>query len=436
MMKKLFIFSIAVVLFLASFVVPDISPAQKTALGIFMVALVLWVSEVIPLYLTSILILFLECVLLTPVSGIGYRKFISAFFSPILLLFLGGFTIAAGMKKFGIEEIIAQQMLKKIGKKPYSVLLGFMLVTAFLSMWMSNTAATALMITVALPLMQKIGRFKKALILGIPFAASIGGMATPIGTPPNAIAMDFIKRTGKGITFAEWMLRTIPFTLLLLVISSLVLYFIFSPGVKTLPLELKNEQKLKGKGTIVLSIVSITIILWLLSPLHKISSSVIALIPIILLFGGGFLRRDDFRNLEWDILVLMGGGLALGKAISSTGLGEWLVKSSGISELSGYLIMGAFIIITALISNFMSNTSTTALVMPLAVSALNVHFMPLAIALSASSALVLPISTPPNAIAYGSGYLKIKDMTITGSIVNTIAVILIYFSALTWWRLF
>jgi len=426
-LKKILVAILAITLFAAAFFVPSIDAAQKVALGIFFVAIVLWVSEVIPLYVTSLIILFLEAVVLTPVSGISYQKWVGSFFSPILLLFLGGFVLASGMKAYRIDEAIANATLSRIGDKPYTVLLGFMVITAVLSMWVSNTASTALMIAVALPLIERAGRFKKAIILGIPFSASLGGMGTPIGTPPNAIAIGALKRMGMTMTFTRWMIRTIPLVIVLVLMASAVLYLLFPPEAKRLILARREKITIRGRALAVFVIVIATALLWILSPVHGISSNIIAL------FGSGILGRERFRQLDWDVLVLMGGGLALGEAIGETGLGRWFMGVAGVEGMSAALALGIFVLITALLSNIMSNTSATALILPIVISTLTGSGVPFAIALTASAALVFPISTPPNAIAYGSGHIKIKDMALAGAVINLVAVIIIYFLSLNLW---
>jgi sodium-dependent dicarboxylate transporter 2/3/5 len=431
--KKILIISLAVVLFTAAFFVGSIDLAQKVTLGIFCVAIVLWVSEIIPLYVTSFIILFLEAVVLSPVSGISYQRWVGSFFSPIILLFLGGFVLAAGMKAHRIDEAIANFTLAKFGDRPYPLLLGFMSITAALSMWVSNTASTALMIAVALPLIHRAGKFKKAIILGIPFSAGIGGMGTPIGTPPNAIAINALKKAGMSLTFTEWMLRTLPLVFVLVLLASGVLYLLFPPENARLVLAKRERVEIRGRSLLVFVVVLVTALLWILSPVHRVSSSIVAMFPVIILFGTGILGREHFRRLEWDVLILMGGGLALGEAIGETGLGRWFTDMAGVEGMSPPIALGIFMLITALLSNVMSNTSATALIMPIVISTLTGTGVPFAIALCASAALIFPISTPPNAIAYGSGQVKIKDMALAGSVVNLSAVVIIYFMAVVIW---
>ncbi|RKZ21849.1 hypothetical protein DRQ16_03050 [bacterium] len=432
MLGKLAVFLLVILSFTVPFFLHLTLP-QQIALGIFFLAVVLWISEIIPLYATSIIILLLEAVLLPRVMDVSYKKFLHAFFSPVILLFLGGFTLARGMSVYGIEEIIARSIIRRVGKNPYAVLLGFMSVSAFLSMWISNTAATALMIAVAMPLLKKNESLRKPLILGIPFSASIGGMGTPIGTPPNAIALEAMRKLGEDVSFPVWMLRGLPMVIVLVLFASFILKLIYRPEEKEIEFEEEEVLLLEAKGKAVLATLAVTVLLWLTTSLHHISSSIIALIPIAVFFGTGLLSREDFRRLEWDVLILMGGGLALGEAISVTGLDKLFAGYLGASG-NPALITAIFVAFTAIISNFMSNTSATAIIMPLAISLPSPGLLPIAIAFAASSAMVLPISTPPNAIAYGSGYIKVRDMAFPGFIINLFSALFIYISSLTWWK--
>jgi sodium-dependent dicarboxylate transporter 2/3/5 len=289
------------------------------------------------------------------------------------------------------------------------------------------------MIAVALPLIERAGRFQKAIILGIPFSASLGGMGTPIGTPPNAIAIGALKQMGMTMTFTRWMIRTIPLVIVLILLASAVLYLLFPPETERLVLARREKIAIRGRALVVFIVVIVTALLWIFSPVHRISSNIIALFPVIALFGSGILGREHFRQLDWDVLVLMGGGLALGQAIGETGLGRWFMDVAGVEGMSATLALGIFVLITALLSNIMSNTSATALILPIVASTLTGNGVPFAIALSASAALIFPISTPPNAIAYGSGRIKIRDMALAGGVINLAAIIIIYFLSLNLW---
>ena len=425
-----------------------LSPDAKVTLAIFALALVLWVTEALPLYITAFVILLLEAVLIPRANPeLSYKIFFAPFFSPTIALFLGGFTLAAGLKKYHLDERIAHGILNLVGEKPNAILFGLMASTAFLSMWMSNTATTALMITIALPLIGQLDegdKFKRALILGIPFAANIGGMATPIGTPPNAIAIGRLRDIGVTVSFFDWVVLATPIMLILLGIMWLLLAIIFPSSQKKLSISVKPTRTDRFGETAAVVILVLTVVLWL-TPQSvyksligtKVSSGVIALIPIIAFFGSGLLDKRDFLGLNWDVLVLMGGGLSLGLAMDRTGLAAWIVQSLGLQSLSDYWVFVAFVGITAVLTNFISNTSAAALIVPIALAATRSEplFVGLGVALAASASMMLPISTPPNAIAYGTGHIRVKDMLLVGTIMTVIAALMVVIFGHWWWNL-
>lgn len=434
MTKKIILVVLTAALFGGAFLIAELTLAQRITLGIFFLAMVFWVGEVVPLFVTSLVVLLLETTVLAPAASIPYSKYVSAFFSPTLVLFLGGFTIALGLKVYRLDEALADAVLRLFGRKPFAALLGIMCTAAFISMWMSNTAATSLMLAVAIPIMNKAGGFKKAIVLGVPFAANIGGMATPVGTPPNAIALDAMRKAGMNISFLEWVAKALPVAVFLLLLAALVLYMFFRSSGQTIALEPLTNIRLTGKARFVIGVILATVVLWLTAPLHGFPESMVALLPIVAFFGTGILAINQFRELEWEILILMGGGFALGEAIMNTGLGLWFTTAMGADRLAPHLTLAIFVVIIAVMSNVVSHTSSTALVMPLAMSVLHGRGAPFALALASSVAMVLPISTPPNAIAYGTGHISTRDMALPGAIINCVGILLIYCLALLWWK--
>jgi sodium-dependent dicarboxylate transporter 2/3/5 len=424
-MKKLLFTILAFALFaLIVFIhIPGLTTAQNYTLAIFVLAAALWITEPIPLYVTSLLILFLAGVILPRcMEGVNFESFTSSFFSPVLLLFMGGFAIATMITAYRLDDRIAKIIVQKTSGKPLMFLISIASVTAFLSMWMSNTAATALMLAVPLPILRKLDaddKFKKAVILSVPFGASIGGIGTPVGSPPNALALSQLKNIGMDISFGKWMIAGLPVMIITMAFMIFLLYKMFPGKVKVLPeIDIKVD-KLTRKQIIAIAVVLVTVALWLTSPIHKLSSYQVALLPVIFLFGSGMLKRDHFQQLGWNVLVLIAGGTVLGFAISKTGLDVWLINKLGLEAVSATLALVIAAFFTGLLSNFMSNTSTAAIVLPiiLGLSAGNTSLSAIAIAIAASSAMMLPVSTPPNAIAYGSDMIKIKDMLKAGTVV-------------------
>ncbi|MBD3285767.1 DASS family sodium-coupled anion symporter [candidate division WOR-3 bacterium] len=422
--------------------IPGMETAAQRTLGVFVLALILWMSEAIPLYVTSFVIAALLAIFVPQhIEGVDFKAFLEPFFSPVILLFLGGFVLARGLEQYDLDSVLASAILRRVGKRPWAILAGFMGVTAILSMWMSNTAATALMIAVALPLigsMDKNDPMKIGMLLGIPFAANLGGMATPIGTPPNAIAIANLRDAGVTVNFLEWMGLALPAAIILLVLTWVLILLLFKPKTKTLTFSLERKTKRMGwKEWLVLGTLLVTILGWLTGRLHKIPDAIVALVPVLVFFAFGLLGRKDFRSLGWDVLILMGGGLSLGSAVSASGLDTWLVSSLGMEGLPPVALFIGFILITVVLTNFISNTSSAALIVPLAMGfAVSGNSLVIGVALAASASMLLPVSTPPNAIAFGSGQLKVKHMFSTGLIIAVIALgVIMLFGLLIWPRL-
>jgi sodium-dependent dicarboxylate transporter 2/3/5 len=400
---------------------------QKITLSIFTIAAIFWMTEVIPLYATAFVIVLLETLFLRDYS-IGL--FFHSFFEPVILIFLGGFVLAAAFQKYGVDRIVARVILSRTPPTPFAVLLSVMFITAVLSMWMSNTATTALMIGVLIPVLKKLedARFRKGLILSIPFAANVGGIATPIGTPPNAIAIGILAKKGIDISFLKWMELGLPIAIFGIILIAILLYFIFKPTTHTLSLPLPPKESVDAKQKQVIGVGFFTILLWLTGPLHGYNSAVVALIPVVLFFGFGYLKKDDFNDIGWDILILVGGGLALGTAMQETGLSSWIVGQIDPTKFGVIWIMVIFTGVSLIFTTFMSNSATANLLIPLMVS-LSWHplILSMMVAVSVSFAIALPISTPPNAIAYGSGEINVKDMAKVGIIIEVVALLFMVF---------
>lgn len=399
-------------------------PARRTAV-IFGLAALFWALEILPLYATSLLVVLLETFFLTKAGGIfGLEEnssslFLSPFANPVIILFMGGFVLAAGLHKHGVDRWVAARLLARFGEKPYFILLGFMTATAFLSMWMSNAATTALMLAMVLPLLSQLETgdpFRKALVLGVAFSANIGGIGTPVGTPPNAIALGVLAQRGIHLDFLSWMAMATPLAAVLLVICSLILYFLFPSRKIRLSFSLSDadpSQTQRFRG--VVAIACLTVLLWLTSPWHKIPEAVVALLAAVFLTTLGFLDAHDFRRIEWDVLVLMWGGLALGEAMEKTGLAQWIVGLPLFSH-QGFALLAVFGCLAVLVSTFVSNTATVNLLAPLAVSFTNENPVALVIivALASSFDIPLPVATPPLAMAYGTQELRVREMLRAG----------------------
>ncbi|MFW6141004.1 MAG: SLC13 family permease [Candidatus Saliniplasma sp.] len=441
--KQIIIFMVGLFLLISAYFLPvpvieELSGDQRAVFGILFFAAVLWITEAIPLYATSILIVLFQILFISE-ETVSANEALAPFFNTIIALFLGGFALAAALRKYNVDNKLAKQMIKSVGKSPKMIMFGMMLITAFLSMWMSNTATTALMIALALPIYTQIPKeekFSKALILGIPFAANIGGMATPVGTPPNAIIIERLSTEGIYLSFLDWMIIALPITILMFLFAYFVLYFAFKPSIKELDIDLEHKAKsgFSRKQIFILVIFSITVLLWLTSSVPIVdtlfqSAGIIALIPVVVFFGTGLLDKDDLGKLNWNVLLLMGGGMSLGNAMRVTGLAEWMVSLVDHQALSLIMVVVIFSAIAIILSTFMSNTATAALMAPIMIiigmdlgSSISIMA---SVALACSMAMALPVSTPPNAIAYGTDKIDISDMVKYGALISIVGVTLL-----------
>ncbi len=435
---------------------PGLSLPGHLALSIFLMAAVFWMFETIPIYSTSILVILLEVLLLSaegvitfaPESGydpVPFSQFVATLANPIIILFMGGFVLADAAVKYNFDKNMTRILLKPFGTSPAMIMFGLMAVTAILSAFMSNTATTAMMVTVIIPILAKMEMTDPARIsiaLSIPFAANIGGVATPIGTPPNAVVIAALNQQGMNIEFGSWMLYAAPLALIMLAFAWFLLLKLHPPALKSIPLEMKGEWKTSTKAWILYVVFGVTVVLWVTESLHGIQSSMVALIPVAVLTLTQAFEKDDIRNLPWEVLWLIAGGISLGIAMKETGLADWIVGSIGWEQMSYLVLLSVFAFVSILMSNFLSNTVTASLLIPLGITLATsgivggpagTLIIGLIIALSTSFAMVLPISTPPNAIAVSTGVVETKDMIVAGTIIGIVAVLLIIFMTSFYW---
>lgn len=419
---------------------PGISEASHRCLAIFVWAIWMWISEALPLFVTGLAILFIESLILKPVLDVSLERFFSPFFSSTISLFMGGLVLADALQKYHVDELLAHKLLNRAGKKPDIILLAMIMATAFISMWMSNTAATAMMITIAVSVIRNIPAddpFRKSMILGIPIAANIGGIGTPVGTPPNAVALQFLSRLGIQVSFVKWMILTIPVMIILLFLSWRLLIYFFPAKSGAVNLNLSSGGKTDSRQNEVLAIFGITLLLWLTEPWHGLKSGVVALIPVILIFGGNLLNPADFRKIEWDILFLLGGGMTLGVAIEDSGLSKYIVSLLKLDNVAPFALFILITSFTVLLSTFISHTSAANILIPMAIGLGHASsgIISLGIGLASSLAMSLPISTPPNAIAFGSGQIALKDMVKVGLIIGIFGLALLASGGYLWFKL-
>jgi len=421
---------------LTYFFLPESLPeAARRMSGIFVFSALFWAFEIIPIWVTAIVVLLLEIFLLALPGGPigfdanGYAEFFLPFRSPVLRLFFGGFVLAIAMSKCHLDQMIASKLLRFCGTKPIAVLAGFMGVSAFLSMWMSNTATAAMMLVMTRPLLNQIpgtDPFRKSLALSIAVGANLGGIGTPVGTPPNAIVLGFLSEKGIQIDFLSWMIMALPLVIISMILALGLLMWLYPPNIHDVRLTIHHEVvsgwKVKATGLIA----SLTVILWLTSGLTGYPISVVALLGATLFFVFDLLDKEDLKRLDWDIIILIAGGLSLGKGMQISGLTDIIVSSS-VFQSEGFMLLFAFCALGLLFSTFISNTATANLLIPMAigVSSGNSVFLAIAVSLSCSYAMALPISTPPNAIAYASKTFTTKDLVKVGGLISVLGMVFV-----------
>jgi sodium-dependent dicarboxylate transporter 2/3/5 len=425
------------------FALPDLSDPGRRMLAIFLVAIVLWVAEPIPLYGTATLIIFLEILMISDAALVGlpetfapsrYQDYFAALADPVLMLVLGGFFLAMGASRFHVDRAAGRILLRPFGDSPTRIMLGLMLITATFSMFMSNTATTATMMAVVLPVVAALpsnDRLRVAMVLAIPFAANIGGIGTPVGTPPNAIAVGQLAGVGISISFGKWMLMALPGVIVVIFITWWLLARMFPSETRSISVRIEGEFERSRQATIFYWVFAVTVVLWMTESFHGITSSVIGFIPVVVLLVTGVLTDKDLQKVQWHVLWLIAGGIALGRGIVDSGLDEWVIDLISWDAIGTTAIVAVFAVTALGLSTVMSNSASANLLVPLGISLatssaldldpLTVGFM---IAIGASMAMALPISTPPNAIAYSSGLIKTGDMAKTGLLVGGVGLLI------------
>lgn len=375
----------------------------------------------------------------------AFSVFYATLASPIVMLFLGGFALAASAVKYGLDKNLTRVLLRPFGSQPRFVCLGLMVCTAVLSAFMSNTATTAMMMTVVLPIVGGMAPgdpFRKGVALSIPVAANIGGIATPIGTPPNAIALAALRESGLHVSFALWMLLAVPFVVLLLAFAWRMLMVVFKPEIERFEVAMEGEFDKSPKALLAYAVFAVTVGLWITEMLHGLSTTMVAFIPVALLPALGVLDKSDIRSFSWEVLWLVAGGISLGLSMKDTGLAAWLIGQVSWTALGGIGVVAVFGLVGYALSNLISNTVTATMLMPLAITVgaglaaagdFNLVAAVVAIAVIVSCSMLLPISTPPNAIAVATGVIETRDMAKSGSLVGIAGFLLTLLMTLFYW---
>ena len=426
-----------------------------------------WITECVPLALTALIPL-----IFFPLLGITTgREIAPTYVNSIIFLFLGGFLIAQAMENTGLHKRIALNMLARLHAGPLQLAIGFSVATAFLSMWISNTATTMLMVTIALPLLhrlmeehgrEQIAPMATSFLLIIAYSANIGGMGTPVGTAPNLVFLENVRAAAPELapSFLQWMMLGVP----MVIAGLVVLFLMLGPGLARLPWKKSDAKGLKSalsdlgpmrrEERYVAAVLSMTALLWMsresviiegvtipgwttLLPYQGVDDGTVAMFGATLLFlirsGDGLpiLNRDSFGRLPWEIVLLLGGGFALASGMQHSGLSMWIGGQLGfLSSVPLLLMLLATALVITFLTEITSNTATTQVMLPiLAATALtndmDLMLLMLPATLSASCAFMLPVATPPNAIVFGSNLVPMQSMVKAGIRMNLIMAIVI-----------
>lgn len=443
--------AIILLLPLSAFPFEGMTLVQQRVIAIFLLAALCWVFEPIPIYATSVVIIVLELLLVSNKGlylfrvGEGstqfgkllsYNEIMATFASPIIMLFLGGFFLAMAATKYRLDVNLARVLLKPFGQDPKFVMLGLMLITAIFSMFMSNTATTAMMLSILTPVIAVFGPKdpgRIAFALCIPVAANIGGIGTPIGTPPNAIALKYLVGDNL-ITFGEWMMFGVPFVVIMMALAWLLISRLFPAEMPKIELSIKGKFLKTPKAIVVYVTFGLTILLWLMGSAHGMNSYTVALIPVAIFSITGIINKEDLKKISWDVLWLVSGGIALGLALDKTGLAALVVQSIPFDLFSPLVVLFGAAFLCLAMANFMSHTATANLLMPI-MAALGTSMaslnelggevtLILVVTFAASLGMSLPISTPPNALAHATGNVQSNQMAKVGVILGVVGVLL------------
>lgn len=426
-------------------------------LGLALMMAIWWSTEPVPVAITALLPL-----IVLPLLGIGDIGAASApYANPLVFLFLGGFLLAAGVERWGLHRRLAWSVLRLMGQGRARLVLGFMLASGFLSMWISNTAAVILMLPVALSVVaaQTPGqdpaserRFALALLLGLAYAANIGGVGTLIGTPPNALMAAYLaERHGIDLSFAAWSAVGVPLVVVFLPLGWLVLVRLVYPvsgalaGAGALPRPGRMGPGERRVGLVFLAAAA----LWVSRPLlnrvpglEGLSDPGIAVACGFALFlipsGDGarpLLRWDEARGIPWQVLLLFGGGLSLASAMDRSGLAGWIGEGfAGLGAMPALLFLLLLTATVVMLTELVSNTAVVAALLPVlagiaAGTGMDPVVLSAAVAMAASCAFMLPAATPPNALIFASGHVRVADMIRAGLVMNLLAVVLVALAA-------
>jgi sodium-dependent dicarboxylate transporter 2/3/5 len=433
--------------------IDNLTVVQQRVIAIFAFATLMWVLEIVSSWATSVAVIVLMLLFCSD-SGflpmvnpdevgplLSYKGVMATFADPVIMLFIGGFVLAIAATKTGLDAQLAKVLLKPFGTRSEMVLLGFLLITGLFSMFVSNTATAAMMLTFLTPVFRQLppeGKGRIALAMSIPVAANLGGMGTPIGTPPNTIALKYLndpEGLNMGLGFGQWMMFMFPLVLVLLFIGWWILLRMFPFTQKRIELKIDGGMKKGSHSNVVIVTFFVTVALWLLDSVTGINSYTVAMVPFMVFALTGVINKRDLEQINWSVIWMVAGGFALGYGLNKSGLAENAVGSIPFGDFSPLLILILGGAICYMLSNFISNSATAALLMPILAIVCGAMgdkletiggtpTVLIGVAIAASSAMILPISTPPNALAFSTNLVQQKDMAKIGVIVGVISMAL------------
>ncbi|MBE2284833.1 MAG: SLC13/DASS family transporter [Prosthecobacter sp.] len=411
-----------------------LSEAGRWSMLIVLLGAGLWITEAVPAFAVALLIIGLQIVTLGRPGGPllaaddlkGWEMFVRPWSSPPMWLFFGGLVLAVAATRTGMDRHLAQRVIRWSGGR-VQVLMPAMMGLAFgLSMFMSNTATTALLLVMLRPALDGLpasSPVPRSLLLGLAVAANLGGMATLIGTPPNAIAAGLLEAE-QPVDFLHWMLLALPPAGVLAALGWMMLSRQMAGSTAALPVKLPEAETaaelVKRWQRIATAVIFLlTVALWMSGEWHGIPTAVVSFVPIVVLSMIGVMRREDIKSIDWDVLILLAGGLSLGVGIETSGLAKWLASGVGALGMPSWAAGLVLAWMAALVSNLMSNTAAANILLPVTLviagsTGQDAAALVIPVALGCSVAMALPISTPPNALVYSSGRLRTTDYLPTG----------------------
>ena len=439
-----------------------ISEKADTVIAVALWMVIWWITEAVSISVTALLPLFLFPLFkVMPMDEVGAN-----YGSPIVFLFFGGFVLALALEKVNLHKRIALNIIKFTGTTPNKVILGFMIATAFMSMWISNTASAVVMLPIAMSVINLLindtdgftkqdQNFALSVMLGIAFSANAGGIATIIGTPPNSILIGLLENEyNMEISFLNWLMVGLPFSVILIAIIYVVLIKLFpNKGLKfsasktVIVEELNKLGKISSKERQVLVTFAVIVSLWIFRtvingvfPQLGLTDTMISILGALALFvvphkfnkGEFILEWKDTQKLAWGILILFGGGLALAKGMSASGIVDIVAETISKSEISVLFTASLLIFLMLFITELMSNVALTAVLAPVVAGIaigleMPILYLLIPVTMASSCAFMLPMATPPNAIVFASGFVKVHQMARVGVILNFISVLLLIF---------